>query len=1412
MAFASTNAAHQANSVNGGPEIAEINTELIGFTALGQGSEGASKLQLLPTPWPNDNLPPASATLLSVASMRGLLAAASPDTLTISYTQNVRKAFQQKPGKKDIIGDFKPDLTISIQQPRHVAFSIDEEYLVVSLENGGNILVYSVDALLRGETKPERQIDTNESLRALLPNPNPDFAHYVAVVGDSGRLEIADISGGKKALIRSDGVTCASWSVKGRAYVIGLQDGTAAVFKTTDTELGTIPRPPELEGNYYVSSISYLGNDDFFLTHSPSPDNEGADPNDVKYHFVKTKFLKDETPKFKNFTFHKMGWDILYPHLEGDAPSRPPPTRLSVSRLRKWEPILEDMLILARADSSEIAVIANTSDQIAPDQDAFNEYQIVSLQDARRAQVPRQGLGEDIESAPIGEVLDLSGSEKVPRPAKRLLEVVEESPGPLPAYFVLTHEGLLAAWWVVWDKSLEAGTSFSGLTAVNKTARAAPEKITTDKPQPVSLFGPQSSGSVGPKTTSPFGQPAPSFGFPSAPTSGSSLFSSAPSAKPAQPVFGKPSQPAFGETSQPAFGKPTQPAFGKPSQPAFGEPSQPAFGKTTQPAFGSAAKMGVSPFGAPSSSSQAPSTQSKANPFAAFASGNSINASPLTSFESTISSPSPFGSMPQKSGFPGTSNSFGSTVNLTNSGTPSWANTPARQQSSIFGGTATSSFGSNPSGTEGVNGRERDEATPTPQAPPQSKGLFGLSSGEFKLKSTFTPDSTTKTDAEQPESSGGGSLFGNAFSSTLTDGSVKPPVTPQQEKTPIGFSTTPATHRKPSLEFPRGMSTSTPKSEEDVPPSAGSSPVQVEAPSSSVPSSAALDDDDREDEDGNEDEDDQEEGEEEESSDEDHTGDISVEEQEDEDGDQQTVFSPPDAARKARPSETGWSLQDSAHPSPRILPAAPTPPPASSQPFRPSFPSFGQPSKASPLSFGQPKAPGQGSLFGGSNKQAPSLPPGGRPKSALRNSSPVRPASTSAINLTRREPLPGSGSSLSASIQQDAQPEIPEPEVTDLVDDEDERIRQELASDIVPSRTLDPFIARQEYNGDALGKTGHAAQIEIVYRDINSMVDTLGLNSRSLEGFLQYHQQPHRESSLTLEELYKVNEEGEYGSWFEKWSLAELDDLIVLEDQLERQLDEGRVQAVIDKLTQLTRLLLDTGKLSTKINDVRRQIISRRDPEKLEVIRKASLPKELADHQKVLRAEYARLLTSLGQAEEAVMLLKSKLASYNAEHGKTGAVPTVDAIKKTISKLITITEKKNNDITLLEAQFRKVGLANSSRPTSSSSRVIGTPARRSRAGRGETPYATPPTNRSHVSLSKLNRTAMTPEVDETPTKGFGLFYTPEGSPSADKTLAKLGEMDDKDLARLREKARRRRNAAESLEDVLVRKGVRQTRV
>jgi nucleoporin NUP159 len=1228
-----------------------------------------------------------------------------------------------------------------------------------------------------------------------------------------------------------------------------------------------------------VSGLTWLNNDEFFIVHFPRRSAiESGEQAEGKYHFVKSN------KAWSSFSFHPALYDPLLPAL--DPPVRSYPPRFSSIRLRGWEPDLNDLLILTNSHTDAITMITSTSQTISPHQESCNEYTLTNLDDAKKASVPRMVFGEEGDSVLIGEALDLSATEKLLRPVASLEEVTE-APWPLPAYMALTHQGVLTAYWVIWDRSIAAGTRYPDLIVGKEEANSA-AAAPTPSPAP-SNATPQGSAFGQTPSKIPTGAKT-SFGTPSTP--GSAFGSTTPAfGKTSQPAFGKPAQPVFGSTT-PAFGQTSKPAFGS-AAPAFGQPTKPAapaFGQTSKPAFGATSTIAggsgfgaaggmngkSSPWGSAAQPSQAPSNPFSAaanssGGFAKFGQGNTTGGSAFSGFGSNSGAQSGFSSFAQqKSAFGGASDkpasfktepSFGSTVTVGSSGgstLPSWTNTPAQSGSSVFGQGTTSSFGSTASGKESgmsdagdAKDRKRDEATPTPEVAPQkASGMFGLAGG-FKLGTTFGSDGTAKDDPAKPAAPANGSFFGSDFSSTLGATSSKPPTTPgdKDEKSsafqfpsatpkvpppakkaepaqddaplPPDFVTAQPSKTVEDAPLPPDFVTAKPSktTEEDLPPIAGSPPVKVEAPGSDVEASP-LDDDGEEfsdeEEDEEDEEDEEEDGEEEDDGEEDEDEDEYDDEEEEEEEED-------DTSSKPMPSTLGNYVlnRGNASPSPELFPAEQSKSTfgsgkSTSPPARPAL--FGSKSASTHSIFDKQQST-PFSLAESSKPIVPANPlfppPANRTTTSLRSPSPARPASAaSTLQPTRREPFTVPGSSLGASVQQ-LKPATPQPQISDLEDEEDERIRAQLAQPIEPNRNLDEFVAHQKYTETSPSKTGHAAQIEMIYKDINGMVDALGWNSRSIQSFTAYHKQPQPGHEVTRSTLEDVLDDGEDGAWFEQFAISEIEGLDALEDELAQELDAGRIQDVLEKLGQLARLLREKAKLMTRLNDIRRQIINRKDPEKIDALRKAPLPKELADGQKALRSDYARLLTLLNQAEEAAVLLRSRLASHNANSGKTGNVPTMDAVRKTIVKMTSLAEKRNNDITLLEAQMRKIGLTDPSRPSSSPSRTHGTPRQsRSSLRIADSPFATPPTSRNKMSLSELNRQAMTPEVETTPTasKGYGLFYTPQGSPAPGNELALMSDLVDEKIDGLRETARRRRTVAQGLKKVLVERGVKETRV
>lgn len=260
-------------SAQTGPDLEEIQTEVgqrtrlfghatdycLSCKALGfQAIAGDSKLRLLPSPWLNNALPPSTASLLSIASQKGIIAAAGPESVVIASTESVRQAFSTPGTGGGNFKSFVPLLTLNIgMRVSQLLFSADENYLVISAERGGGLAVYSVSALMEGSTQPAFELSTHgSSLRTIVANPTPEKSDLFAVVTMSGELKMANLSSrqfmsGPRGQIMNNGVTCVSWSTRGKQLVAGLGNGTCVQMTPEGNVAAEIPRPSDLEGDQY---------------------------------------------------------------------------------------------------------------------------------------------------------------------------------------------------------------------------------------------------------------------------------------------------------------------------------------------------------------------------------------------------------------------------------------------------------------------------------------------------------------------------------------------------------------------------------------------------------------------------------------------------------------------------------------------------------------------------------------------------------------------------------------------------------------------------------------------------------------------------------------------------------------------------------------------------------------------------------------------------------------------------------------------------------------------------------------------------------------------------------------------------------------------------------------------------------
>ncbi|KAL5343629.1 hypothetical protein BJX70DRAFT_116496 [Aspergillus crustosus] len=254
-----------------------------------------------------------------------------------------------------------------------------------------------------------------------------------------------------------------------------------------------------------------------------------------------------------------------------------------------------------------------------------------------------------------------------------------------------------------------------------------------------------------------------------------------------------------------------------------------------------------------------------------------------------------------------------------------------------------------------------------------------------------------------------------------------------------------------------------------------------------------------------------------------------------------------------------------------------------------------------------------------------------------------------------------------------------------LSDDEDERLRADLSRPLEPVPTLDPFLPHQDYTGQTT-KNGIPGQIERLYRDINSMVDTLGINARSLSSFIQYQQKSHKSDWAGT-----LKSDNPADILNEKLLLGQIEDLDDTVAVLADYLEEQRVQGGDEKLERCRELLSkDIITLRSQCASIRKTLDAYTDTA---AIISAPLSAEQANLQRGIRASFTGIHTKLADLESAVSLLRAKIAEAPRSDGSRQSTrrPTVEAVTSTISTMMNMVESKSGDIDVLEAQLKKLG-------------------------------------------------------------------------------------------------------------------------
>jgi len=362
-------------------------------------------------------------------------------------------------------------------------------------------------------------------------------------------------------------------------------------------------------------------------------------------------------------------------------------------------------------------------------------------------------------------------------------------------------------------------------------------------------------------------------------------------------------------------------------------------------------------------------------------------------------------------------------------------------------------------------------------------------------------------------------------------------------------------------------------------------------------------------------------------------------------------------------------------------------------------------------------------------------------------------------------------------------------------DDEDERLRADLARPIEPVSTLDPFLPHQNYTGET-AKPGVAGMIERLYRDINSMVDTLGINARSLESFLLYQRSSATSNVDDWVHILKGDQPADILD--EEMRLQDISKLEYVLVSLNQSLDEQRIQGVEEKLDQCRELLTkDIVTLRGQCASIRKTLDAHTDTGS---ILTAPLSAEQATLQHDLRTAFTEIQARMADLEQGVSLLRAKIADIPRPDGsgKGRRRPTVEAVSSTIATMMSMAEGKSSDIDVLEAQMKKLGI-----DLSSSSASV------SREG---SPFATPRKNAALLPATPGSRGSIDGSAYHTPESASrGINFRASVNSSAKQSrlrsveLAGSAAAAQEEIAQWKSKSTRRKDVVQNLRSAIEKK-------
>jgi nucleoporin NUP159 len=247
------------------------------------------------------------------------------------------------------------------------------------------------------------------------------------------------------------------------------------------------------------------------------------------------------------------------------------------------------------------------------------------------------------------------------------------------------------------------------------------------------------------------------------------------------------------------------------------------------------------------------------------------------------------------------------------------------------------------------------------------------------------------------------------------------------------------------------------------------------------------------------------------------------------------------------------------------------------------------------------------------------------------------------------------------------------------------------------------------------------------------MIDTLGLNSRSIGSYV-LHEEENRAADLSQSQEILFSD-APTNILDQEISISDIENVDGLLEFLAARLEEQRLSDVQEKINECQRLLShDIFNLRDQCAYIQKTLDSYTD---MVSIRGQPLSAEQTSLQQDLRKASTTIQSQLTELEQGISLLRARIAdSSSANRSMSGRSatkkPTVEAVTSTIATMMNMAESKSSDIDVLEAQMKKLGIELRA-STSREGTPVSTPVKKTgfrvpvspESERGRSPYGTP---------------------------------------------------------------------------------------